>query len=72
VWLVWPPEGGNTTEEELENAMFSLFHQQPGTLQELEGQMEQWSKEWSWVQVPESFKPICKKVHDKVAQQVIM
>jgi len=61
VWLVWPPEGGETTEKDLENVMFSLFHQQPGTLQELEEEIEQWSKEWSWVQIPESFERICKK-----------
>ena len=71
VWLVWPPEGGNTTEEELEDAMFSLFHQQPGVLQELEEKMEQWSKEWSWIHIPESFKKICKKAHVRGAQQVI-
>ena len=72
VWLVWPPEGGQTTEEDLENTMFSLFHQQPGALQELEEEMEQWSKEWPWNQIPESFKRICKKAHDKEAQQVIL
>ena len=75
VWQVWPPEGGQTTEEDLENTMFSLFHQQPGALQELEEEMEQWSKgskPWTWNQIPESFKQICKKAHDKQAQQVIL
>jgi len=52
--------------------MFSLFHQRPGALQELEEEMEQWSKEYSWVQIPDSFKQICKKAHDKGAQQAIL
>jgi len=46
VWMLWPPEGGKTTGEDLEHAMVSLFHQQPGALQKLEEQMEQWSGRW--------------------------
>ena len=72
VWMVWPPEGGQTTEEDLGNVMLSLLHQQPGTLQKLKEQMEQWSKEWSENEVPESFKQICKQAHDKAAQQAIL
>jgi len=72
VWLVWPPEGGKTTEEDLENVMFSLFHQQPGALQELEEKMEKWSKQWDWIRIPESFERICKKAHDEGAQKAIL
>jgi len=72
VWLVWPPEGGKTTEEDLENAMFLLFHQQPSALQELEEEMKQWSKKWSRIQIPKSFEQICKKAYDKIAQQVTL
>jgi len=69
VWLVWPPEGGKTTGEDLELAMLLLFHQLPGALQKLEEQMEQWS---GWIGIPESFKQICKQVHDKAAQQAVL
>jgi len=70
VWMVWPPASGKTTEEDLEHVMLSLFHQQPGALQKLEEQMEQWGNRWSWIDFPESFKQTCKQVHDKAAQQV--
>ena len=43
VWLVWPPKGGQTTEGDLKHVMLSLSHQQPGVIQKLEEQMEQWS-----------------------------
>ena len=72
MWLVWPPEGGKTTEEDFENVMLSLFHQQPSILQKLEEQMEQWSNKWLWVKIPESFKQIIKQVHDKPAQQATL
>ena len=34
VCILWPPEDGETVEEELEQVMVSLFHQQPGLVQE--------------------------------------
>jgi len=72
VWMAWPPEDGETTREDFEYAMLSLFHQQPGALQKLEEQMEQWSKRWLFHEIPKSFEQICKQAHDKVAQQAIL
>jgi len=72
VWLVWPPEGGKTTEEDLEHVMLLLFHQKPGALQKLEEQMEKWSEKWAWIEVPELFQQICKWAHNEAAQQVTL
>jgi len=72
VWMVWPPEGGKTTEEDLQHVMLSLFYQQPDALQKLEEQMEQWGEQWSWIEIPESFRQTCKQVHDKAAQQATL
>ena len=72
VWMVWPPESGKTTEEDLEDVMLLLFHQKPDALQNLEEQMERWGSRWSWVDFPESFKQTCKQVHDKAAQQAAL
>jgi len=72
MWLVWPPGCGQTTEEDLENVMLSLFHQQPGALQKLEEQMEQWNKIWYWFKIPELFKQTCKQVREKAAQQATL
>ena len=72
VWLVWPPEGGKTTEEDLKHVMFSLLHQQPGAIQKLEEQMEKWGNRWSWNNIPESFRQICKQAHSKITQQTIL
>jgi len=69
VWLVWPPEGSEPIEEDLKHVMLSLSHQQPGVIQKLEEQMEQWSSKWSWLEVPKSFQQICKQAHDEAAQQ---
>jgi len=67
VWILWPPEEGKTTEEELGHTTLSLFHQQPGTIQKLEQWMEQWAD--GWRQIPESFQQICKQAHNEAAQQ---
>ena len=72
VWMVWPPESGRTTKEDLEHVMLSLFHQQPGALQKLEEHMEQWSKAQSSNEIPKSFEQICKQAHDKAAQQATL
>jgi len=71
VWMMWPPEGGKTTEEDLEHAMLSLFHQKPGALQKLKEQMEPWSRRPS-NKIPGSFEKICKQIHDKAAQQATL
>jgi len=62
VWILWPPEKGQTTEEDLGDVTLSLFHQQPGAIQRLEQWMEQWGP------IPESFQRICKQAHDEAAQ----
>ena len=72
VWTVWPPESDQTMEENLEHAMLSLSYQQPGAIQELKGQLEKYDGVCSWITIPESFQQICKKVHEKVAQQATL
>ena len=69
VWMMWPPGGGETTEEELRNIMLSLSHQKPDAIQELEKQMEQLSSRWRWVNIPKSFQQICKQACDNIPQQ---
>jgi len=71
VWMMWPPEGSGATEEDLENVILSLFHHQPGALQKLKEQMEQWGK-YSWGKIPESFEQLCRQAHDKAARQAIL
>ena len=68
VWMMWPPGGGMTTEEELKHVMVSLSQQKPEAIQELEKQMERWIG-WGWVDIPKSFQQICKQAHDNTAQQ---
>lgn len=63
IWMAWPPEGGNTTEEDLERVMRLLFCQRPGALQRLWEWMEQWS-DWSNNPpnvLPESFHRTCER-----------
>ena len=67
VWILWPPEKGETREEDLGHITLSLFHQQPGAIQKLEQWMEQLGG--CWGQIPKSFQQICKQAHDEVAQQ---
>jgi hypothetical protein len=66
VWMVWPPEKGETTEEDLEHVMLSLAHQQPGAIQKLKQWMELWSRSWFKNIVPESFHQICAKAEQDV------
>ena len=67
LWMVWPPEVGSTTEEDVRGAMLSLFRQQPGAIQKLEQWMEQWG-ERRGKPVPESFQQICEQARPEVAQ----
>ena len=69
VWMVWPPEGGETMEEDLEQMMLLLIYQQPGALHDLEANMKQWNKRSPWDEIPKSFQQICKQACDKAAQQ---
>jgi hypothetical protein len=66
VWMIWPPEKGETTEEVLECVMLSLFHQWPGAIQKLKQRMEKWSKSGPRNIVPESFHQICAKAEQDV------
>jgi hypothetical protein len=66
VWMVWPPETGKTTEEDLEHVMLSLSHQQHGAIQKLKQRMEKWRKRDSRNKFPESFHQICTKVEQDV------
>jgi hypothetical protein len=66
VWIIWPPEKGETTEEDLEHVMLSLAHQQPGAIQKLKQWMEQWRARCCWGKIPESFHQICDRVEQDV------
>jgi len=68
VWMAWPPEEGETTEEDLRHITLLLFHQLSGTIQTLERWIEKWN--YGYGQIPESFQRICKQAHDGSAQQV--
>ena len=72
IWMVWPPEGGKTTEKDLEHVMLLLFHQQPGAVQEIKEQMKQWSGWPFWNNIPLSFQQICRQVEIEARQQVIL
>jgi hypothetical protein len=61
VWMMWSPEGGKTTEEDLEHVMFSLSSQRPGAIQEFKRKLEK-NEEWRGASIPGSFQQICKKV----------
>jgi len=69
VWMVWPPEADEMTEE-LENAMVVLFRQETGTVQKLTQWMEWWSKEWNR-DVLEVFQRICKLAPESVQQDLL-
>ena len=65
VWMIWPPEDDWMAEENLEQVMLSLSYQQPGAIQELERQLE----EWGGASIPRSFQQICKKIYSEISQQ---
>jgi len=67
VWMLWPPEKGQTTEGGLGHITLSLFHQQSGAIQKLEQWMEQWAGA-NWMQIPGSFQKICKQLHNEAGQ----
>jgi len=68
VWIVWPPDGDEAMEKDLECWMVLLFHQQPDAIQRLQQWMEQWGKK-SKLSVPESFRRICEEAQLKTTQQ---
>ena len=63
VWIVWPPGDGQTTEEDLKHAMFSLLYQQSDSIQELGGMIGRWGSGRI-----ESFQQISKWVCEQVQQ----
>jgi len=72
IWMVWPPEGGKTIEEDLKHAMLLLSHQQPSAIQKLEGWVEKWNEVWSQKNIPKSFQKICRQVNLEVTQQTVL
>ena len=67
VWMVWPPEKGKTTEEDLEHVMLSLVHQQPGAIQKLKQRVKWWEKvSYHRRTIPESFYRICDRLEQDV------
>ena len=69
IWMVWPPETGSTTEEEVRRVTLSLFCQRPGAIQKLERWMERWSAR-SGKAVSESFRRACEQARLETARQV--
>jgi len=67
VWILWPPEDGETVVGDLEHTMQLLSCQWPGAIQKLEQWMEQWSNCSRFI--PESFQQMCKQVDLKAVQQ---
>ena len=70
LWMVWPPEVGSTTEEDVRGAMLSLFRQQPGVIQKLEQWMEQWSQK-NGRKIPEAFQRICQQAQEVVQRDTL-
>jgi len=67
VWISWPPEDREITEEDLSYSMLLLCRQRPGALQKL----EQWMERRSQVanrNIPESFQRICKQAREAAQQ----
>jgi len=74
IWSSCPPETDKTTEE-LERAMQSLSRQRPGTIQELEQWVEQWSSRWGWPCLSDVlvlFRRICEQVRLKATPQATL
>jgi hypothetical protein len=71
VWMVWTPEYGRTTVEELEPMTLLLFHQRPGAIQKLRQWMERQSRE-SGERIFKSFQQICEFPHVEAAQHDIL
>ena len=69
VWMVWPPETGSTTEEDVLRVTLLLFCQRPGAIQKLERWMERWSGR-SGKDVSESFRRACEQARLEPARQV--
>jgi hypothetical protein len=65
IWMVWPPEVGRITEEDLCRSMLLLFQQRPGAFQKLERWMERWSRK-TGKDIPESFQRICREAREAV------
>jgi len=72
IWMIWPPEGGKTTEGDLEDIMLLLFHQQSDAIQDLKEQIKQWSRRPFWNNIPMSFQQICRQVDIEAVQKVIL
>jgi len=63
VWMMWPPEAGGITEEDLGRSILLLFHQRSGAAQKLEQWVDRWSQGCR-EDIPESFQRICKQAHE--------
>jgi hypothetical protein len=67
VWMLWPPEAGGITEEEVDRSMLLLCRKRPGAVQKLEQWMEQWGETHD-NDIPESFKRVCQEAHEAAQQ----
>ena len=63
IWVLWPPETGEITEEDLGHLILLLSRQRPGLFEKLEQWMERWSQRHE-EEIPESFQRICKQAQE--------
>ena len=68
IWMVWPPETGSATEEDVRGVMLSLFRQRPEAIQKLDRWLGRWSERHG--EVPERFQQICVRARPEAARQV--
>ena len=69
VWMIWPPEAGGITEEDLDHSVLLLFRQQSDAVQKLEQWMERWSQS-NYKTTPESFQRICRQAQEAAQRDV--
>ena len=62
VWMLWPPETGITTEEDLGRVSLSLFRQRSGSVWKLGQRLVEWWSEERTEGAPESFRRIRDQV----------
>ena len=65
VWIMWPPETGQTMEDDLERPMVLLFRQRPSAVRKL----TQWVKS-RFEEVPESFERISQQAQEAVQRDL--
>ena len=70
VWMIWPPEAGGITEEDLDHSMLLLFRQRSDAARKLEQWMERWGQS-NYKTIPESFQRICRQAQEAVQRDAL-